>query len=44
MRPRGFDPEEGTLSDTTADPTCMAAFWLIGLEDDGPQSSGELCV
>ena len=29
---------------TTADPTCMAAFWLIGLEDDGPQSSGELCV
>jgi len=29
---------------TTADPTCMAAVWLIGLEDDGPQSSGELCV
>ena len=29
---------------TTADPTCMAAFWLIGLEDTGPDASGELCV
>jgi hypothetical protein len=28
----------------TADPTCMAAFWLIGVEDTGPEASGELCV
>ena len=28
----------------TADPTCMVAFWLAGFEEDGPETSGELCV
>lgn len=26
------------------DPTCMAAFWLVGFEAGGPQESGEVCV
>lgn len=26
------------------DPTCMLAFWLVGLEAESPESSGEICV
>lgn len=28
----------------TADPTCMAAIWLVGFEESGPDDSGELCI
>ena len=28
----------------SADPTCMAAFWLVGFEAESPQDSGEICV
>lgn len=26
------------------DPTCMLAFWLVGFEEESPESSGEICV
>jgi Glycosyl hydrolases family 16 len=26
------------------DPTCMLAFWLVGLEEASPEASGEICV
>jgi hypothetical protein len=26
------------------DPTCMLAFWLVGFEEESPDSSGEICV
>ena len=26
------------------DPTCMLAFWLVGFEEQSPDSSGEICV
>jgi hypothetical protein len=28
----------------SADPTCMLAFWLVGFEEESPESSGEICV
>jgi hypothetical protein len=28
----------------SADPACMLAFWLIGVEDESPERSGEICV
>ncbi len=28
----------------SADPACMTAVWLAGLEEDGPDRSGEVCV
>jgi hypothetical protein len=26
------------------DPTCMLALWLVGFEEESPESSGEICV
>jgi hypothetical protein len=26
------------------DPKCMLAFWLVGFEEESPESSGEICV
>jgi hypothetical protein len=28
----------------TADPTCMLAVWLVGVEDTSPDESGEICI
>ncbi len=28
----------------SADPACMLAIWLVGLEESAPQDSGEVCV
>lgn len=28
----------------SADPSCMLAFWLVGFEQESPESSGEICV
>lgn len=44
---RLYTPSEGLVEAVlraTADPTCMLAFWLVGFEEDAPESSGEICV
>lgn len=44
---RLFTPSAGVAEAvlrTTADPTCMMAFWLVGLEEESPEQSGEICV
>ena len=28
----------------TADPTCMLAVWLVGVETESPEHSGEICI
>jgi beta-glucanase (GH16 family) len=28
----------------TADPTCMLALWLVGVEDASPDDAGEICI
>lgn len=28
----------------SADPTCMLAIWLVGLEESSPEDSGEVCI
>ncbi len=34
---------EATMS-ATADPTCLLALWLVGVEDGSPEDAGEICV
>ena len=44
---RLWTPSAGLVEVTgaaAADPTCMLAFWLVGLEDASPQDAGEICV
>ena len=44
---RLFTPTAGLVEAelrAPTDPTCMLALWLVGLEADGPELSGELCV
>ena len=44
---RLFTPSEGLVEvrlRASADPTVMLAFWLVGVEEGGPQESGEICV
>jgi Glycosyl hydrolases family 16 len=44
---RLFTPTEGLVEArlrATADPTVMLAFWLVGVEEGGPEESGEICV
>jgi beta-glucanase (GH16 family) len=28
----------------SADPICMLAIWLVGLEEDDPEDAGEICI
>jgi hypothetical protein len=42
-----FTPDGGLVEArlrASADPTVMLAIWLVGLEEDGPEDSGEVCV
>lgn len=42
-----FTPSTGLVEArlrATADPTCMLAVWLVGVEDQSPQHSGEVCI
>jgi hypothetical protein len=42
-----FTPKEGLVEArlrASADPTVMLAFWLVGVEEGGPEQSGEICV
>ena len=44
---RLWTPSSGLVEATmcaSADPTCMLAIWLVGLEEASPQDSGEICV
>jgi hypothetical protein len=44
---RLWTPTSGLVEVTvraTADPTCMLAVWLVGLEDESPRDAGEICV
>jgi len=44
---RLWTPSAGLVEVTmraTPDPACMAAAWLVGFEQDGPEQSGEVCV
>lgn len=44
---RLWTPTSGMVEATvraSADPTCMTAIWLVGLEESSPQESGEICV
>ena len=44
---RLWTPSSGLVEATvraTADPTCMLAVWLVGLEETSPEHSGEICV
>ncbi|WP_108250020.1 glycoside hydrolase family 16 protein [Planctomonas deserti] len=44
---RLYTPAGGLVEATlqaTADPTCMLAIWLVGLEESSPEDSGEICV
>jgi hypothetical protein len=44
---RLFTPSEGLVEArlrATADPTVMLALWLVGVEEGGPEESGEICV
>lgn len=42
-----WTPSAGLVEVTaraSADPTCMLGIWLVGLEEDSSQQSGEVCV
>jgi hypothetical protein len=44
---RLFTPTQGLVEArlrASADPTVMLALWLVGLEEGGPEESGEICV
>lgn len=44
---RSFTPSAGLVEArlrATADPTCMLALWLVGVEEAGPEQSGEICI
>jgi hypothetical protein len=44
---RLWTPRSGLIEATvraTADPTCLLAVWLVGLEEGSPRDSGEICV
>jgi hypothetical protein len=44
---RLYTPSSGlaeAVMRATPDPTCMAAFWLVGFEEGSPDASGEICV
>lgn len=44
---RHWTPSSGLVEATmraSADPTCMLALWLVGLEERAPEDSGEICV
>jgi len=44
---RLWTPSSGLVEATmraSRDPTCMLAVWLVGLEAESPQDSGEICV
>ncbi len=44
---RLFTPSAGLVEARLripADPTCMLAIWLVGLEEDGPDQAGEICI
>jgi Glycosyl hydrolases family 16 len=44
---RLWTPSAGLVEATlraTDDPTCMLAFWLVGLAAGGPDETGEVCV
>jgi hypothetical protein len=44
---RLWAPTSGLVEATvraTADPTCMLAVWLVGLEESSPRDAGEICV
>ena len=44
---RLFTPTGGLVEArlrASADPTCMLAIWLVGLEEDDPRQAGEICV
>jgi hypothetical protein len=44
---RLFTPTGGLVEArlrASADPTCMLAIWLVGLEEDAPEDSGEICI
>ncbi len=44
---RSFTPSGGLVEArlrASADPTCMLAIWLVGLEESAPEDSGEVCI
>ncbi|GAA2725862.1 glycoside hydrolase family 16 protein [Cellulomonas aerilata] len=44
---RLWTPTAGLVEATlraTADPATLLAFWLVGLEEESPEASGEICV
>jgi hypothetical protein len=44
---RLFTPKEGLVEArlrASPDPTVMLALWLVGVEEGGPEESGEICV
>ena len=44
---RLFTPEGGLVEArlrASADPTCMLAVWLVGLEEAAPDQAGEICI
>jgi hypothetical protein len=44
---RLYTPSTGLIEAVlraSPDPTCMLAFWLVGFEEESPESSGEICV
>ena len=44
---RLFTPTQGLVEArlrVRADPAVMLAFWLVGVEEGGPEESGEICV
>ena len=44
---RLWTPSSGLVEATmraSADPTCMLAIWLVGLEEASPKESGEICI
>jgi hypothetical protein len=44
---RLFTPSAGLVEArmrASADPSCMLALWLVGLEVGGPEQSGEICL
>jgi hypothetical protein len=44
---RLFTPDGGLVEArlrASADPTCMLAVWLVGLEEAAPEQAGEICI
>jgi Glycosyl hydrolases family 16 len=44
---RLYTPSSGLVEAVmraSSDPACMLAFWLVGLEEESPDCSGEICV